>query len=259
MSLQTLLKPLVRRVFRLRIRGNPVHRVLAWEYRARRLAWFELQRILYFQPMFESLCRSVGGDVRLELAPESRLPAMGRVDLELGSRVRLSARTTFNGARNAPRRARIVIGDDTYVGHRCVFMSGHEIRVGRHVLIASNALICSDPGHPVDAVARRTEAAPAESLGRIEIGDDVWLAYNVTVVGNVRIGEGSIVAANSVVVRDVPPWSLVAGNPARVIRELREGRERGKLVPISSPARAAGPGASEALGADGQASGRVSS
>lgn len=226
-----ILKTIVRRVFRLRIPGNRFYKALAWEYRGRRLAWFELQRILYWQPMFESLCRSVGPGTRLEIATDSKLPAIGRVDLVLGARVRLSARSTFNGARNAPETPRITIGDDSYLGQRMVFLAGHSIEIGRHVLIASNALLVSDPGHPLDAHARRTEPAPAESLGRIRIGDDAWLAYNVTVIGNVTIGEGAIVAANSVVLKDVPPYTLVGGNPARVIRELPRPSS-GVVVPL---------------------------
>jgi len=54
--------------------------------------------------------------------------------------------------------------------------------------------------------------------GRIEIEDDVWIGANVTVLPNVRLGEGSVIAAGSVVNRDIPPYSLAGGVPARVLK-----------------------------------------
>jgi acetyltransferase-like isoleucine patch superfamily enzyme len=236
-------KTLAKRIFSLRMQPTPLHRVLAWEHQLRNLAFDEVSRILYYQPMFEARCEKVGARVRLELCPDSKAPSISNVRIALGDGVRLSARTTFSGARNAPETPRISIGDDSYIGHRVVLRAGTEIAIGRNVLIATNGLITGDPGHPLDAEARRTRAAPLEDLGRIEIGDDVWLAYNVSVVGNVRIGEGAVVAANSVVTRDVPAFALVAGNPARVIRMLK-GPE---IVEIAAAGRNVVKGSTEPL------------
>jgi acetyltransferase-like isoleucine patch superfamily enzyme len=222
MRRKSIIRTIVGKLFALRIPGNPIHRLLAWEFQLRMFAFYELLRIFYYQPMFESLCASVGDRVRMELTPDSVMPPVFNVNLELGQRVRLSARSTFSGARNAEHKPRIVVGDDSYLGHRVVLRAGTEIIIGKHVLIASNALISGDPGHPLDAIERRTMAAPRESLGRIVIGDDAWLAYNVTVLGNVTIGEGAVIAAGSVVTKDVPPYALVAGSPARVIKMLKD-------------------------------------
>jgi acetyltransferase-like isoleucine patch superfamily enzyme len=54
------------------------------------------------------------------------------------------------------------------------------------------------------------------------IGNSVWIGVNSTILKGVTIGEGSVVGAGSVVTKDVPPWTIVAGNPARVIREIPE-------------------------------------
>lgn len=220
--MQPWVKTLARKVFSIRIPATRVHRALVMPYLGGRAAWFELQRIFFFQPLFEALCASVGAHTRVELCPDSKLPMVHNADLHLGERVRVSGRTSFSGARNAPSKPQIRIGDDSYVGHRCVLRAGTSITIGKHVLLASNALLSGDPGHPLEAVARRTQPAPAEDLTEIVIEDDVWLAYNVTVVGNVRIGRGAVVAANAVVTKDVPPFTLVAGNPARVIRSLAQ-------------------------------------
>jgi acetyltransferase-like isoleucine patch superfamily enzyme len=94
------------------------------------------------------------------------------------------------------------------------------VRIGARVLLASNVVISGDPGHPLDPVARRTQPAPLEGLREIVIGDDVWIAEGATVLGGVTIGEGAVVAAHAVVTRDVPPRSVAAGNPARVIKKI---------------------------------------
>lgn len=235
-GLKKRLRHFARRVASARVPPNRLFRLLAWEYTSRRFALSELQRVVYYQPMFESLCSEVGPGLRLDLTPDSKLPMQINCSLRLGQRVRLSARTTFSGARSASKRPVIRIGDSSYLGSRCVLRAGTGITLGKHVLIASNALLSSDPGHPMDAVARRTQCAPSESLGEISIGDDVWLAYNVAVLGHIRIGEGAVVAANSVVTKDVPPYSLVAGNPARVIRTLlRDGGELSSVLEALEP------------------------
>jgi acetyltransferase-like isoleucine patch superfamily enzyme len=55
-------------------------------------------------------------------------------------------------------------------------------------------------------------------VGRIDIGDDVWLGAGVTIVSNVRIGDGAVIGAGAVVVKDVPEYAVAVGNPARVVR-----------------------------------------
>src|SRR5207245_737567 len=160
-------------LFRTRIPPHPLYKLLGLGYQAGHLLTDELSRIAFYQPMFEARCASVGAHFRLELCPDSKFPALTNVNLNIGREVRMSARTSFSGARCAPTRPVIEIGDHSYVGHRCVLRAGTGIHIGRHCLIASNALLSGDPGHPLDAEARRSKPAPAESLGRIVIGDDV--------------------------------------------------------------------------------------
>lgn len=197
-----------------------VHRLLLMERSARRQLSDELWRALYYQPLFASLCERVEGSFRLEICPDSKLPVVSGCKLELGKGVRLSARTTFSGARNANERPRIVIGDESYIGHRVVLRAGTGLRIGSRCYVASNVFLSGDPGHPLDAARRRSEAAPAEELHSIRIGDDVWIGEGAAVIGEVTIGDGAVVAARSVVNRNVPAGTLVAGMPARVVRKL---------------------------------------
>jgi len=199
-----------------------LHRALLVERSLRAQLLDELARALYWQPMFAAQCARADRSFRLEIAPDSKLPPVIHCRLTVGPRVRLSARTTFSGARNAPQIPPIVIGEDTYIGHRNVVRAGLGISIGKRCFFAGNVFVSGDPGHPLDPIRRRTEAAPLEELGRIEIGDDVWIAEGAAVLGNVRIGDGAVIAARAVVTKDVPPRALVAGSPARVLRIIGE-------------------------------------
>lgn len=210
--------------------AGPVHRILLGERSLRRQFVDEFLRAFYYQPLFTSLCERVDGPYRLEICPDSRLPAVVNCRIHLAPGVRLSARTTFSGARNAPETPPIRIGEGTYVGHRVVLRAGLSLTLGKRCFLASNVFLSGDPGHPLDPIARRTEAAPMEDLGGISIGDDVWIAEGAAVIGSVRIGDGAVVAARAVVTKDVPPGTLVAGAPAKVIRMIGLREDRGRVA-----------------------------
>ena len=109
----------------------------------------------------------------------------------------------------------IRIGARVFINQNCTVYSLAQITVGDDVMIGPNvSLITSE--HPVAPSQRR-----AYLLGKpITIGNGVWIAAGATVIGGVTIGENAVVAAGSVVTRDVPANTLVAGNPARVIRSI---------------------------------------
>jgi acetyltransferase-like isoleucine patch superfamily enzyme len=109
--------------------------------------------------------------------------------------------------------ATLIIGDDVYMNYGVTIEACHEIRVGNHVLMAPLVSIIDDNRH-------ETEPGAVLYKGPIVIGNNVWLARNVAVIPGASIGDGCVVAANSVVCTDIPPNSLAAGAPARVIRKL---------------------------------------
>ena len=218
------LRDALRAFLHARIPATPLHSLLLAERSLRHGVWYELARMLYYQPLFELQCAEVGEGGRLELTPESKLPFVDNCELVLGARWRINARTAYQGARNAPGKARIEIGEGTYIGSRAVVRAGLGIRLGRHVTVAANVVLSSDPGHPLDPVARRTEAAPLEALGQMVVGDDVWIAEGATLLGGITVGEAAVIGAHAVVTKDVPPRTVVAGNPARVVKELDAAR-----------------------------------
>lgn len=124
----------------------------------------------------------------------------------------------------------IRIGDLVYIGPHSTIWSSSDggVTIGNRVLISMNAHIHDTDSHPVDADERFRQTQAILSTGHppeisgiaaraIRIGDDAWIGQGATILKGVIIGEGAIVGAMSVVVHDVPPYSVVAGNPAKVI------------------------------------------
>jgi acetyltransferase-like isoleucine patch superfamily enzyme len=110
------------------------------------------------------------------------------------------------------------VGRNTAIGRRCVIDARGGIAIGRDVNISSYARL-QTAKHLIDDPDFAHHYAP------IAIGDRVWIAEGAVVLGGVTVGEGAVVAANAVVTKDVEPFSVVGGVPARVIgqrsRELR--------------------------------------
>jgi acetyltransferase-like isoleucine patch superfamily enzyme len=124
----------------------------------------------------------------------------------------------------APRGTVVLtIGDGTYIGPFARISAITEVTIGRDVLIADRCYI-ADTGHVYEDVTVPIKHQPMRLGNRVSIGDGSWIGINVAIVGNVRIGEQSVVGANSVVREDVPPCSVVVGDPARVVRQHRDGR-----------------------------------
>lgn len=110
----------------------------------------------------------------------------------------------------------IILGEGVFINYNCTFLDGGYIRIGKHTLIGPNCQLYT-PHHPLDYVARR-EAEEYEYP--VTIGDDCWLGGGVIVCPGVTIGNRCIIAAGSVVTKDIPDDCLAAGNPAVVKRRL---------------------------------------
>lgn len=111
---------------------------------------------------------------------------------------------------------RLEIGERTFVNYGTSISVSESVRVGARCQIGTFCIILDNSFHHLEP-ERRDERPPSEP---VVIGDDVWLGARVTVLPGVTIGSGSVVGAGSVVTRDVPPRTLVAGVPAKVVREL---------------------------------------
>ncbi|MCU0771600.1 MAG: acyltransferase [Verrucomicrobia bacterium] len=142
-------------------------------------------------------------------------------DIFLGDRVFIGADAwidcfkeyPFSGQQFTPR---LEIGADTMIGYHSHIMVVGHMKIGRHVLIADRVYI-SDNLHGYEDVTKPMLAQPLVHRP-VEIQDEVWLGENVCVLPGVTIGRHSVIGSNSVVTKDVPPHSVAAGVPARVLR-----------------------------------------
>jgi acetyltransferase-like isoleucine patch superfamily enzyme len=112
----------------------------------------------------------------------------------------------------------IEIGDETRIHGSCIHAYA-RVRIGRRCLIAANVQIFDGSGHDLALEAPDRRIHTGGDARPVEIGDDVWLGAGCVVMPGVRIGRGSVVAAGSVVSRDLPAGVLAGGVPARVLRE----------------------------------------
>lgn len=133
--------------------------------------------------------------------------------------VKLSA-TEHYGLQNI--MPELIIGNGCQIGDGNHITAINSIRIGNNLLTGSNVLI-SDNSHGesiVDMLNISPKDRPLFSKGKVVIGDNVWLCNNVCILSNVSIGNGVIVAANSVVTHDIPDNCVVAGIPAKIIKMM---------------------------------------
>jgi len=130
---------------------------------------------------------------------------------------------------------RYQVGDHTYGKPKVVSRGeGASLRIGKYCSISTRVVIFLGSEHRTDWVSTYPfpilwEAAKSIlghpfSKGDVVIGSDVWIGYNVTILSGVTIGDGAVIGTGSVISGDVPPYAIVAGNPAQVIR-YRFGEE----------------------------------
>jgi len=108
-------------------------------------------------------------------------------------------------------------GDDTYISVR---ENGTKIIIGENCMFSRNSKIMTSDGHDI-----LTNGVRINGAKDIVIGNNVWITDNVTVLKGVTVGDGAVLAINSTVTKDVPSNSIVAGNPARVVKEEIEWKE----------------------------------
>ena len=118
----------------------------------------------------------------------------------------------------------IEVGKNFYANYNCTILDVGKVTIGDNCMFAPNVAIYT-AGHPVYPDTRNS----AFEYGKeVIIGDNVWLGGNTVVCPGVHIGNNVVIGAGSVVTKDIPDWSVAAGNPCRVIRKITE-RDKRKL------------------------------
>lgn len=225
---------------------RPVVVPMRMAFEAAREAYYFGARVLVSEPLLKAYAKEYGKGVHSGTFVHF---IRGNGDLILGDNVTLDGQCIIIFAARFAERPTLTIGDGTGIGHECRFTVGKAIRIGKDCRIASRVVIFDSNGHPADPEARLAGAPPAEDEVRpVVIEDNVWIGMGAMIFPGVTVGEGSVVSAGAVVLADVPPYTVVAGNPARAVRSLRDRPPAATSAPApaAAPAPARAPAAAPA-------------
>ena len=112
----------------------------------------------------------------------------------------------------------IEVGENFFANYNCMIIDVAKVRIGANCFMAPNVAIYT-AGHPVHPDTRNSMF---EYGKEVTIGDNVWIGGNTVVCPGVHIGNNVVIGAGSVVTKDIPDWSVAAGNPCRVLRKITE-------------------------------------
>jgi acetyltransferase-like isoleucine patch superfamily enzyme len=164
-------------------------------------------------------CKSIGDNVSWG----GGVPWLyGTGEIFVGNNVSIVKGQTWIVGFKGFEQAILTIGDNSTVNFACTISVAKSVSIGKNVRIAGGVQIYDNNSHPVDYLSRRDNGGvlTAKDVEGIIIEDDVWIGTSSIILKGVHIGLCSIVAAGSVVTKDVPPNVIVAGNPARVVKKL---------------------------------------
>ena len=140
-------------------------------------------------------------------------------NVNIGSFCRITVSTEFGGKKcESKNRVRIKIGNNVDIGNNTFISANNNIEIGDHVIMSSYVFI-TDHNHGFENIQKNIHEQPLSEGGFVKIGDNVFLGEKCSILRNVSIGERSVVGSNSVVTKDIPAYSIVVGNPARIIKQ----------------------------------------
>lgn len=116
----------------------------------------------------------------------------------------------------------LIIDDECFIGRRCHIDAKNLIHIERGVMLAAGVLI-QDHGHAFESVAVPIRDQGVTAGGRVRIGEGTWIGQGAVIIcdsGELTIGRNCVVAANAVVTRSAPPYSVLSGNPARIVKQF---------------------------------------
>lgn len=210
----------LRRVRRAFLRFSvPIPRLIAklilFFYLGCRAVFKFFVRVIICEPAFKAYCTSYGRRLRTT----THLPwVRGNGRIIAGDDVWINGRISISFAARYSDSPTLEIGDRSTIGHDCCFVIGKYISIGKDCMISNEVIVFDSPGHPTNA-ALRLNGAPAAlpAVKQVTIGDNAWIGQRGIIYPGVTVGEGAVVSAGSVVMTDVAPFTIVAGNPARRI------------------------------------------
>jgi acetyltransferase-like isoleucine patch superfamily enzyme len=203
--------------------GVPAPRVivrpLLWLFVLLRGVYFFGLRVFICEPLFKARCTTYGHNLHTGCFIHW---IQGKGDIILGDNVTVDGKSSIAFAARFSDSPTLEIGDNTGIGHGCFFTIGKRISIGRNCTLSGDIEIMDSNAHRTDPTSRLAFEPPApEEVQPVVIRDGVWIGKHCIIFPGVKIGEGSVISAGSVVRGHVPSYSVVAGNPAKVMFRLK--------------------------------------
>jgi acetyltransferase-like isoleucine patch superfamily enzyme len=187
---------------------------------ALRASYYFILRVFICEPLFKAYCKKYGRRLRTDCHLHW---VQGKGDLIVGDDVWLDGKISITFAARFADHPLFEIGDNSRIGHNCDFRIGKRISIGRNCNLSGGILVMDSNGHPADPQPRWEGHGPEpDDVRPVVIRDGVWIGLRCIIFPGVRIGEGSVISAGSVVRTHVPPYSVVAGNPAKLVFRLKK-------------------------------------
>jgi acetyltransferase-like isoleucine patch superfamily enzyme len=188
---------------------KPMNEVLiAWRF----IVPLIIEKMIHV-PVFKARCDKCGRGLSLI----NGIPWIeGHLKIQIGDEVQIDSNIFSSNFRN--KAPMLKIGSRTHLGYKVSINVGEYVEIGDDCLIAGGCSIQDNDGHPISPYRRMKKEPPSTSeIKPVIIGNNVWIGTGSVILKGVTIGDGSIVAANSLVNRNVPPYSIVMGVPARIV------------------------------------------
>lgn len=181
---------------------------------------FKLLDFLAYRRLAKTTVQSIGINTKVSFR---KVLAKSRCQLDIGKNSIIDASVLFD-----KDDAQVTVGDRSFIGASSIICA-QNITIGSDVLISWGCTIVDHDSHSVNFSMRSKDVQQwlhgskdwsNVKIASVKIGDKAWLGFNVIVLKGITIGEGAVIGAGSVVTKDVPPYTINAGNPARVIRDI---------------------------------------
>lgn len=138
------------------------------------------------------------------------------IGVKIGKNLKTLAITTIENPKS------ISIGDNVWISKNVALYAHNGIKIGNDVIIAKDVSLISGDHDFSDANKKINNQGMADAKQPIIIGDDVWIGEKAIILKSVSIGKGSVIGAGSVVTKSFPDYSIIAGNPAKVISQRKK-------------------------------------
>ena len=215
-------RSLIRAAVRMRLPMiRPLWGALYAERELRQEVWWpRLMQFLYREPLLRYRSTTFGRDVTIEgVIPQ----IYGAGKIHIGDNCVIGSTNTWVVGFPWSGDAELVIGDRVALGYRTLLSVATHLTIGADTMMAAYVQIFDNPSHPLSPARRlRHEGLRLDECAPVTIGRNVWVGAGSMIMRGVTIGDNSVVAAGAIVTRDVPPNTLVAGNPAKPIREIAD-------------------------------------